>query len=134
VFHARLGSGEFYHFVLPAVAVVGLILLGERDVPQTASSGRFRGLMRLVVPFSCGVLTPVIVFLAPYARSGAVGQFFSGVTSSAIARSVGLGVLRPVAIEKSVYALALAGVIAAAMYLRELQSKAVGVAVAFGLG
>jgi len=76
----------------------------------------------------------VIVFLAPYARSGAVGQFFSGVTSSAIARSVGLGVLRPVAIEKSVYALALAGVIAAAMYLRELQSKAVGVAVAFGLG
>jgi len=56
------------------------------------------------------------------------------VTSSAIARSVGLGVLRPVAIEKSVYALALAGVIAAAMYLRELQSKAVGVAVAFGLG
>ena len=119
---------------MPAVAVVGLILLGERDVPQTASSGRFRGLMRLVVPFSCGVLTPVIVFLAPYARSGAVGQFFSGVTSSAIARSVGLGVLRPVAIEKCVYALALAGVIAAAMYLRELQSKAVGVAVAFGLG
>jgi hypothetical protein len=133
VFHARLGSGEFYHFVLPAVAVVGLILLGERDVPQTASSGRFRGLMRLVVPFSCGVLTPVIVFLAPYARSGAVGQFFSGVTSSAIARSVGLGVLRPVAIEKSVYALALAGLLAAAMYLREFQSKAVGAAVALGL-
>jgi len=79
------------------------------------------------------VLTPVIVCLAPYARSGAVGQFFSGVTSSAIARSVGLGVLRPVAIEKSVYALALAGLLAAAMYLREFQSKAVGAAVALGL-
>jgi len=76
VFHARLGSGEFYHSFLPAVAVVGLILLGERDVPQTASSGRFRGLMRLVVPFSCGVLTPVIVF------PGALREVGSGLASS----------------------------------------------------
>jgi len=89
--------------------------------------------MRLVVPFSCGVLTPVIVFLAPYARSERLPVLFGRDVQRNCA-VVGLGVLRPVAIEKSVYALALAGVIAAAMYLRELQSKAVGVAVAFGLG
>jgi hypothetical protein len=75
----------------------------------------------------------VIAFLAPYARSGAVGQFFSGVTSSAIARSVGLGVLRPVSIKEAIFVLALAGLIAAAMYLREFQGKLVGAAVGLGL-
>jgi hypothetical protein len=133
VFHARLGSGEFYHFVLPAAVLVALILLGERNVRGEATGERFSRLLRLVIPFGCGVLSPVIAFLAPYARSGAVGQFFSGVTSSAIARSVGLGVLRPALIEKSIFALALAALVAATMYWREFQGKLVGAAVGLGL-
>jgi hypothetical protein len=79
------------------------------------------------------VVSPVIAFLAPYARSGAVGQFFSGVTSSAIARSVGLGVLRPVSIKEAIFALALAALVAGAMYLREFQGRLVGAAVGLGL-
>ena len=133
VFHARLGSGEFYHFVLPAAVLVALILLGERNVRGAATGKRFSGLLRLVIPFGCGVVTPAIAFLAPYARSGAVGQFFSGVTSSAIARSVGLGVLRPVSIKEAIFALALAALVAGAMYLREFQGKLVGAAVGLGL-
>jgi hypothetical protein len=133
VFHARLGSGEVYHFVLPAAVLVALILLGERKVRGAATGERFRSLLRLVIPFVCGVLSPVIAFLAPYARSGAVGQFFSGVTSSAIARSVGLGVLRPVSIKEAIFALALAALAAGAMYLREFQGKLVGAAVGLGL-
>ena len=82
---------------------------------------------------SLGVLSPVIIFLLPYARSGALGQFFAGVTSSAISRSVGLGVLRPVSIDKVIYALALAVLVAAAMYWREFQSKLVGLAVGLAL-
>jgi len=82
VIHTRLGSGELYHFVLPAAVLVALILLEERNAREAASGERFSGLLKLVIPFVCGVLSPVIAFLVPYARSGAVGQFLSGVTSS----------------------------------------------------
>jgi hypothetical protein len=133
VFRARLGLGELYHFVLPAAVLVALILLGERNVCGVTTGERFSSLLRLVIPFAFGVLSPVIVFLVPYVRSGAVGQFFSGVTSSAIARSVGLGVLRPVSIKEAIFALVLAALVAAAMYLREFQGKLVGAAVGLGL-
>ncbi len=133
MFHARIGIGELYHFVLPAGVLVALILLGERNVRGAGTRKRFSGLLKLVVPFVCGVVSPVIAFLAPYAKSGAVGQFFSGVASSAIARSVGLGVLRPVSIKEAIFALALAALVAGAMYLREFQGKLVGAAVGLGL-
>lgn len=133
LFHGRLGGGELYQFVLPAVALVGLILLSECQVRSAKAVTRFRALLRLVIPFVAGVLGPVIVFLVPYARSGALGAFFSGVTGSAIARSTGLGVIRPAGTEASVYALALIGLVAAAMYRREFQGKIVGVSVGVGL-
>jgi hypothetical protein len=133
VFHSRLGGGEFYHFVLPATALVLLILLGERDVRGAGTAERFRGLVRLIAPFVGGLLAPVGIFLAPYAWSGSVRQFFTGVTESAVARSVGLGVMRPALIDKSIFALALAGLVAAAIYWREFQSKLVGVAVGLAL-
>lgn len=133
LFHGRLGGGELYQFVLPAIALVGLILLSECRVHSAGTVTRFRALLRLVIPFVAGVLGPVIGFLVPYARSGAVGAFFSGVTGSAIARSAGLGVIRPVGMEASVYALALIGLVAAAMYCGEFQGKVVGVSVGVGL-
>ena len=132
VLHARLGVAELYHFVLPSAVVVGLILLGERNV-RAGSAQRFKTIFRAVIPFLAGVISPMVVFLVPYACSGAIGQFFSGVTSSAITRSIELGLIRPVSIEKSVFALALAGLVAAAMYLREFQGKLVSAAVALGL-
>jgi hypothetical protein len=132
VLRTRLGMAELYQFVLPSAVVVGLILLGERSV-RAGTGQRFRTIFRAVIPFLCGLVTPVIAFLAPYARSGAIGQFLSGVTSSAITRSIALGVIRPVSVEKSIFALALAGLVAAAMYLREFQGKVVGAAVGLGL-
>ncbi|MFZ1919293.1 MAG: hypothetical protein WAU58_17100 [Terriglobales bacterium] len=133
LFHGRLGGGELYQFVLPAVALVGLILLSECQVRSAKGVTRFRALLRLVIPFVAGVLGPVSVFLVPYARSGTLGAFFSGVTGSAIARSAGLGVIRPAGMEASVYPLALIGLVAAAMYRREFQGKIVGVSVGVGL-
>ena len=133
VFHTRLGMAELYQFVLPAAVLVTLILLGERNVRNASTGERFTGLLRLVIPFVGGALTPVIVFFVPYARSGALGQFFAGVTSSAIARSIGLGVIRPAGIEKSIFALAVVSLLAAAMYWREFQAKVVGAAVGLGL-
>ncbi|HKB97703.1 MAG TPA: glycosyltransferase family 39 protein, partial [Terriglobales bacterium] len=133
VFRARLETGEIYHFLMPAGVLVALILAGERSVRQAATGERFGRMLRLALPFICGLISPVIAFLVPYARSGAVGKFFSGVTSSAISRSVGLGVMRPVPIEKAIFALVLVGLIAAAMYRREFQSTLVSAAVGLGL-
>src|SRR5258708_9700033 len=118
---------------MPAGVLVAVILAGERSVRQAATGERFGRMLRLALPFICGLISPVIAFLVPYARSGAVGKFFSGVTSSAISRSVGLGVMRPVPIEKAIFALVLVGLIAAAMYRREFQSTLVSAAVGLGL-
>ena len=52
-------------------------------------------MFRAVIPFLCGLASPMVVFLAPYARAGEVWKFLSGVTSSAVSRSVDLGVIRP---------------------------------------
>jgi len=131
VLHPRLGIAEAYHFLLPSAAVVGLILLGERGV-RAKTAERFGAIFRTVVPFLAGVVTPVIVFLIPYARSGAVGRIFTGAASSAITRSVSLGVLGPVGVEKSVFALVVLGVIGAAMYWPEFNGKLVGAVLGLG--
>jgi hypothetical protein len=132
VLHKRLGMTELYQFVLPSAVVVGLILLGERSV-RAGTGQRFRTMFRAVIPFLCGLTGPVIVFLMPYAWSGEVWKFLFGVTSSAVARAVDLGVIRPVGVEKLLFALPLVGVLAAAMYWDKFQGKVVGTALGIGL-
>jgi hypothetical protein len=131
VLGARLGAAELYQFVLPSAAVVGLILLGERSV-RAGSGQRFGTMFRAVIPFLCGLLSPMIVFFMPYVRSGTLWKFFYGVSSSAISRVVDLGVIRPLGIEKIVFGLPLVGVLAAAMYWDKFQGKAVGAALGLG--
>jgi len=131
VLHKRLGMTELYEFVLPSAVVVGLVLLGERGV-RAGTGQRFRTMFRAVIPFLCGLAGPVIVFLMPYAWSGEVWKFLFGVTSSAVARAVDLGVIRPVGIEKIMFVLPLVGVLAAAMYWDKFQGKIVGVALGLG--
>jgi len=131
VLRTRLGMPELYEFVLPSAVVVGLILLGERSV-RAGTGQRFRTIFRAVIPFGCGLASPIIVFLLPYARSGVVWRFLFGVTSSAISRSVDLGVVRPVGIEKIMFVLPLVGVLAAAMYWDKFQGKAIGAALGVG--
>ena len=132
-FRGRLGNGELFQFVLPALALVGVIVVLEGWVQTPGTRARFGVLCRLVGPFVSGVLAPIILFLVPYARSGALGAFFSGVASSAVARSVGLGLIRPAGVEVSIYGLVLLGLLAAAMFMREFQNKVVGTSIALGL-
>jgi hypothetical protein len=131
VLRARLGVAEFYEFVLPSAAVVSLIFLGERGVRKGAGQ-RFRTMFQVAIPFLGGLATPIIVFLIPYARSGGVSNFIRGVTSSAIERSAGLGVIRPLGMEKLIYVLPLLGIVAAAMYWDKFQGKAIGAALGLG--
>ena len=132
LFHARLGLGELYEFVLPASVLVGLTLMLECRVRSAGTRARFCALLRLVGPFLTGVALPIIVFLVPYALSGGLNAFFAGVTGSAVARSVGLSVIRPVGAERCLYALTLLAVVAGGMYRREFQGKIMGTV--FGLG
>ncbi|HUB01381.1 MAG TPA: hypothetical protein VL983_01800 [Terriglobales bacterium] len=132
-FHAQLGAAEFYHFVLPPAALVGLILVSQGKVPACAASDRYRALLHLLVPFAAGVLAPIALFLVPYARSGSLRAFFSGVTASAASHAAGLGIIRPLGVSNALYALLLLGIIAAAIYSRSFQGKVVGVGVGAGL-
>ena len=129
VLHSRLAAGEFYHFLLPSLAVVGMILLGERKA-GAGNGERFAALLRLVIPFICGAVTPIVIFLIPYARVGSAGGFFSGVSSSAIAHAKALAVARPASPQHLVAVLPLLALLAAGMYWKEFQGRVVGAAVA----
>ena len=131
VLGARLGPEELYQFVLPSAVAVGLILVGERSV-RAGTGKRFRTMFGVVIPFLFGVVSPVIVFLIPYARSGMVAKFLFGVTSSAASRAVDLAVILPVGIEKIIFVLPLVGILAAAMYWDKFQGKTVGAALGLG--
>jgi hypothetical protein len=131
VLRARLGMAEFYQFVLPSAALVGLIFMGERKV-RAGTGQRFRAIFRTVIPFVCGIAAPIIIFLIPYTRHGGLSSFFFGVTSSAISRSAGLGVIRPLGAEKLLYLLPLVVVVAAAMYWDKFQGKLIGAALGLG--
>jgi hypothetical protein len=131
VLHARLGKSEIYHFVLPSAALVGLILLGEWNL-RARTAQRFKSIFCSLIPFLSGIAVPIIIFLIPYARSGGVWNFLFGVTSSAVARSSDLGVVRPIGVEKLFYILPLIGVLAAAMYWDRFQGKTVGAALGLG--
>jgi hypothetical protein len=131
VVHARLTLTEFYHFVLPSAAVVGMIVLGERNAGGTTAE-RFRALFGLVLPFVGGVLAPIVIFLTPYILSGALSSFFSGVAGSVMERASGLAVIRPAPLQCALYLLPLIGLLAAAMYWEKFQGAAVGVAIGMG--
>lgn len=70
---------ELLQFVLPGGAIALLLVRNEWTQPAGASRARFATLARLLIPFLIGVVAPVMIFLVPYARSGSVGAFASGV-------------------------------------------------------
>jgi hypothetical protein len=129
----RLGGGELYEFVLPALVLVGTILFRESRPHVSGAGFRFHTLYRLVAPFVGGICLPILVFLVPYARSGAVGTFLSGVTSSVASRSAGLGLIRPLGADIGVYGLALLGLLAMAVFLPAFQHRVVSTGIALGL-
>jgi Dolichyl-phosphate-mannose-protein mannosyltransferase len=88
-------SGRFIHFVIPAVAVTAVILLRERSPSSADSRQRFACLFRMLVPFGLGVLTPVVVFLAPYIASSSTAAFMKGVFGDGMARATSLAVYDP---------------------------------------
>ena len=67
------------HFVVPVAAVSGFLVWSEIAWGRRPLGPRLVRLCRLVLPFLAGVAIPIAVFLIPYARTHALGDFYRGV-------------------------------------------------------
>jgi hypothetical protein len=75
----QLYAGELIQFILPGVLLVWLLIRNEWEEPAGGSRARFIVLAKLVGPFAVGCALPVVVFLVPYVRAGALVPLFDGV-------------------------------------------------------
>ena len=75
----QLRAAEVVHFVMPAALVAALLARNEWREPAGPSRARAAALGQLAAPFLAGVTVPVILFLIPYAQSGALGDLVNGV-------------------------------------------------------
>jgi hypothetical protein len=73
------GPAGLFHFAVPPLAAVGAVALRLTWESGRTSAERFRALARMVTPFKLGVIAPLIVFLFPYATSGALPALYEGV-------------------------------------------------------
>lgn len=126
VIGARLSSSEFYHFVLPSLALVVLLLTREVRTLQASSLQRFLRLSKLIGPFLAGVLLPIVVFLIPYIASDSVHALLGGTSGSALGHASALAITRPLAIEYSIYSVLVIGILVTAMYWEKTRPGAVG--------
>jgi hypothetical protein len=92
----RFDDREFVQFFLPSGALVGLLIWRELHGQYSAQDGRrFTTLFQMAAPFVLGVAIPIVLFVSPYAMSGALGAFSRGVFLQGIARAQQLGLVRP---------------------------------------
>ena len=66
------------HFTMPLVAIGVFLGWHEWQVGRGAFVERVRGLVRLLLPFSAGIVCLVMVFLIPYLASGSWGDLYRG--------------------------------------------------------
>jgi len=84
----RGGASEFVHFVLPALAISGLLAARERGASCADNLTRFRRLLALVVPFLAGAIVPVLVLFLFYWGSGALRPLFTDLFVNQLRRLV----------------------------------------------
>jgi Dolichyl-phosphate-mannose-protein mannosyltransferase len=75
---ARLQPMEVGHFLLPAAALLALVIWTEAAGGTGSIGARARGVAGLVGPFLAGVAVPVGLFLIPYVASGATSDLLRG--------------------------------------------------------
>ncbi|MEO8257042.1 MAG: glycosyltransferase family 39 protein [Acidobacteriota bacterium] len=67
------------HFVVPVAAACAFLVWSEIAWGRRPVWPRLSRLCWLVLPFLAGVVLPIALFLVPYARSHALGDFYRGV-------------------------------------------------------
>ena len=120
-------------FVLPGMSLAALCLGRELAGLPGAAGRRFFSLLRMLLPFALGAVLPVIFFLIPYVRAGAVSDLVTGVfilpgrrLAFAARAPVGFG------LNKILGTAALTGLLMAA-YFSRIRSKFVPAAVGAAL-
>ena len=119
------------HFIVPGGAVVVALLANERRVhaERGASAERFRELLRLAVPFLIGLAVPIVLFLAPYAATGALDDFVRGVFVTPFRRLTS-AVMAPLPWVFITPSLGIVGLVLGAKWRARQEAMALAVAVA----
>ncbi len=76
--HGQLAVPEIVHFVLPGAALAAFVAW-EGASAEVGGRQRVTALLRLVAPFVFGFAIPIIAFVIPYLRAGAVADLWNGV-------------------------------------------------------
>lgn len=80
-------AGEFVLFVLPSMALCGVLLANElRICGSRTSFARFAHLLRMCIPFGSGVIVPFFLFLAPFLRAHGTGSLLHDLFAQASSR------------------------------------------------
>jgi hypothetical protein len=82
----RVSISEIYHFVVPGASIACLLLMREWHKPRSPVVVRLRRLAARLIPLVTGAAIPVGIFLAPYAFSGTMSEWYLGVFVSPAAR------------------------------------------------
>jgi hypothetical protein len=74
----QLSEMEFLHFLVPSAAICGFLIWCELSHGGGRFADRFSVLMQSVLPLGVGVVLPVLLFLIPFAVSGALCDLVRG--------------------------------------------------------
>ena len=72
------GVPEFFHFVLPAAAIVSLLIFRDWVASYAPSAARFKILFSMVLPFLGSAVFPIIIFFTLYWSRHAVHELTHG--------------------------------------------------------
>jgi hypothetical protein len=73
------GSNGLINFLLPACALMAVLASREFSAVPMGDKERFAALFRMLLPFVAGISVPVLTFLIPFLRSGAVPALIQGI-------------------------------------------------------
>ena len=73
------GSHGLVYFLLPPCALMTVLVSRELSSDRVRTDCRFTAFFKMLVPFAAGTMIPVVIFLIPYMRSGAVRALVHGV-------------------------------------------------------
>jgi len=92
---SRFDDREFTHYFLPSAILAAMLIGRNTRIATLGDRPRFAALARMGWPFVAGVLLPIALFLVPYALSGSLAVFWSGVFGHAVSAAAGMVRSRP---------------------------------------
>ena len=70
---------ELVQCFMPGALLAGFLAYRELGLRGRAARPRLARLLRMMIPFACGLAIPILIFLIPYVQSGSLSALFVGV-------------------------------------------------------